>query len=440
MLKMISNDLIDKISDIFKKFISIDSKIWNIDTNVSNTWKRFKENLYKNFEFDNFHYKNLQIVAVSHPKPEPNKTDNSYFLVEIDKKNVTPRTGDNSKGWSKSGVRQFLQVGSAFGIIMYSPDDDFSSGLSFNISAKIATLLTGNGWEHLILSSIKNSLFSHAKHINNFGLSLFFAYIIKENKDILKSIHDKLWFKWCKDKSNKKNHCTNKPFDSKDILAISCGEKIYSQTYKDLVTTLLSAFNFDFVINYLYESVANDSNNNYAISDFDDKKYQDNKLRTCSDLEDYTRKIKHFNQKVDKERAKFRQILLSNREITNKEKYCDIELLEEPFITYLDAAHIFEISSIKYEIRHFLKTNLYGLEDVITKITKYASNHNNGLLLPVDVHRAFDRNTFQFDTQGNIIYQKENIEEIRNLGIEKSKIKKCVLNHEMISFLKMRIY
>lgn len=310
---MIDKELIKKINKILKKFRENESKIWNIDTDILKTWERFKNNLRKNFEFDSFDYKTLKIIPVPHK--DNKKINENYFVIEINKINITPRTGKVENGWSKSGVRQFLQEGSAFGIIMYSPGDNFDDGASFNISPKIARLLEDHGWGDLILASIKNSFFSYANHIKNFGLSLFIAYVINENENILEKMDEKIWFEWVRAKRTRKK--TVKSFYSDDNLAIEYGKKIYDNTYKGLVGKMTASFSFEFAINYLYEQICESDVNN-SQEDINYYDFNNNNFFDSKDLEYHLHKMKDYSKQLSTKRSKLRQLLLDARTKNNK--------------------------------------------------------------------------------------------------------------------------
>lgn len=428
---MIDKYLIEKINEIFVRFEKINAKIWNIDTDVFNTWKIFIENLNNNFIYEDFIYNKLVIETIPHPNSK--KKNESYYFIKINNIDVTPTKKNKEKGWAKSTLRQFLQEGSAFGIIIYSPGDKLINESSFHISSKIANLINNFRWEFLILSTIKNSIFSQAPHIRNFGLSMFYAYVINKDENILYEMSTVVEFKWARTKAK------NKAFHSRNLQAKENGRKIYQQTYKGLVKYLNSIFNFDFVINDLFETIVGIpieyNTEDYLISE---KEFIYEPFTNREKMEDYNKNINSAKRLLDSERGKLRNELILYR-AKNKKRYCDIELDDEPFLENTEAAHIFPISEIKQQIIYQLKNDPYIGEEFIACLIKQASNKNNGLLLPNSIHKEFDRNTFQFDIKGNIIFQKENFEKMQSLKIVNSKIKKEVLNDEMIDFLKKRI-
>ncbi|MEG2476530.1 MAG: HNH endonuclease [Malacoplasma sp.] len=429
-----NRDTIIKTNFIFKKFEEINAKIWNIDTDIFNMWKRFIDLLKTKFSFNDFNFNELIIEPIPHPDND-NKKDN-YFFIRINGIDVTPRKHQPEKGWSNSATRQFLQIGSSFGLIIYSPDQKIDNGAIFKISPKIASILNDDfDWGYFLLVVIKNSVFSCAKHINNLGHSLFFCYVMRVNPNILKSFENTIQFDW------RRNQKKNWPFHSKEFsICEEYAKTIYEQTYGQLVN-FLSEYIFDNVINDLFDEIATKEESESLFADKINLEDQELKIEFISmeENENYLKNIKKYDKLLSNERSKLRQSIIEDR-AKNKCKYSDLSLLKETYIDFSEAAHIYDIKSIKKQIRNYLILKQSDLNDEhVIEIIKQASNSNNGLLMPRDIHEAYDRDTFQFDISGDIIYQKENEEKIISLSLQNCKIRNDVLNSQMIDFLKKRL-
>ncbi len=145
-----------------KQFVNI----WNIDTNVFNTWERFIDIVVSNKIRSN----KLMISKVIGKK--------DYFILEIDGINVNPRkqSSEPSKfkeDWSKGAVRQFLQEATALGFIHWDSntfegthilDDDF-----YNLIDGYKT------WADIIMNAIIKGCFSHCNYINWFSASILYT-------------------------------------------------------------------------------------------------------------------------------------------------------------------------------------------------------------------------------------------------------------------------
>lgn len=429
---MINKEIINKINEIFLHFQNIDAKLWNMDTDVFNMWQRFAENLKYYFSNKDFIYNTCEIVQVPHPKDK----NNFYYKLLINKIDVTPISRNKDKGWSYSGMRQFLQTASAFGYIMYSGDDNFKKESTlFHIPANIVFLFNDNfNWKELFIKVILHSLNSNISFLKNFGLSLFFTYIWKVDKSIFSLFSKTINFKVIMQKKNKKH------FNSCDLFCNYYAETMYKESYKNLVNLIIDDISLGEMIDYIHKTIKDNIDDiGFELFILDNRKNNDlYQIKPLDQIESYKKKFNTYVQKLNTERGKLRTRLISTRTIGEK-RYCDLELNDEPFLDHTEAAHIYEVSSIKNELCKFLKNNPLTCHSVLQSLVEQASDANNGLLLPNTIHKEFDRGTFNFDINGKIIYQKENLEKMKALNIENSRIKQRVLNDEMIEFLKKRI-
>lgn len=419
---------VNKIEEIFSQYINKkNAKIWNIGTDIYRTWQRLNNNLLK-YNLSNI--TEIQILQTINPnknhKYENNPT--KYGIIYANGKNITPKLGNNH--WSESGIRQFLQVGSAMNIIMY--DENSSVFGRFDVAAEfndICKNLNESWWLNKISNLILHSLISNQKHINNLGFSIYFALLCKLVPDVFKGFHENYQMSY---KVQRKK--TPSSWYTKSDKCIQQGIRIYSEknTYKGLVDVILNNNNNEKLLLSIIDNI-------YSIIINDDEKQLFNwNDHTPKELSESERKLSELERQC---RNKFRNNVLHNRSIKDDQGIINTDLLDnhgspiQSIKETIEAAHIYEVKKIKEDLGFNQKNNSSNDINLQQQFKDDMINPKNGLLLSSNLHKAFDRHVFNFNIYGEVIYNKENLEKIKLLGIEHAQINPEILNNEMIKFI-----
>lgn len=406
-------EIIKKIDTILYRFSSIDSELWDIDTNIINTWELFRKYLNENFSFDSFCFESSTIERIKIIK------NTNYWIFKINNINLTPsKTCHN--GWSQGGIRQFLDVGKAFGFFFYDKKQIFKSKIStINNSSQFSKLLGNNfEWSQCILELIIRSLWTNSKEIKDLGFSIFYCLLGIKFDDYFKESNEKIELK--KRVKRKVKESSTKDFNKQGLkywysnseYGFGFAKEVRS-SYKGCIEKL-QEIDDEEIIDYIYNSIINNSEE--CLKYYIDKHYYNDTIRV-----------------IENNRRGFKFILLKNRKQLDNQFYSDLQYQGnylEPYIGYVEAAHIYDVKEIKMAA----KNNIDNKNEIIS----FTNNPNNGLLLDSNIHILFDKRIFEFDINGKIIYQNENEEILKRVNLINAKIKQSVLTKEMINFLKMR--
>lgn len=388
-------DFITKIEVILNKLINQNKSkclnLWELDTPVFDTWERFKE-LYLANKLEST---TLEISKGSKP--------NRYTMV-INGINVCPRK-DKKPEWSWAAIRQFLQEASAFSFIYWDGNIVCEHVLSNEF---IAYADNEKNWNDIVIEALVRGCFSLSSNINNFVSTITFMLIAKYDIEIFSKLQNKINIKPIMLKKDKK------VFDNLDRESIDMYlQKNLPYSWEKLITSIDRKM-FEELVDVIYFKICEDKDIDYQYV-----------------REDISAPLRTFYIKLSSTRSLLRDKIIEAR-VKDLKRYSDIELENVPFIDYVDAAHIYEVQQIKAAA----KNNIDDIKEVQEYFLSDAENINNGLLLPLSVHRAFDKGLFNFDVKtGKVVYHPEDKEIIKSLEIENSYIKPEVLNDEMRRFL-----
>ncbi len=389
-------DFVTKVEVILNKLINQNKNkclnLWQLDTDVFNSWERFKEMYLVN----KLESTTLEIFKGS---------KDNYFTMQINGINVCPRK-DQKEEWSRGGVRQFLQTASAFSFIYWDGQVEGEHTLSNEF---IAYVNNEKHWDDIVIEAIVRGCFSFSSNINNLVSTIMFMLVTKYNIEIFSKLHNKINIKPVMLKKGKE------VFDNLDRESIDMylQKEWLPYSWENLISSINKKM-FEELIDVIYFKICEDRDIDYQY------------IR-----EDVSASLKTFYIKLSSTRSLLRDKIIETR-VKDLKRYSDIELKNVPFIDYVDAAHIYEVR----QIRDAAKNSIDNIKEVQEYFLSDAENINNGLLLPLSVHRAFDKGLFNFDVKtGKVVYHPEDKEIIKSLEIENSYIKPEVLNDEMRRFL-----
>lgn len=424
--------LIDMINDIINKFNFNNAKIWNIGTNFYKSWIKIGEAI-KNISFnenDNFY------VIQSNIKNRYSLTLNEFNISPTVKKNKLASCG---------AIRQYLQVGSAFGFVEYVDGTKFE-----NKDTKLLVLpklfnLKRNPKEAILnqaLFLLKNSYDHEIKYCKNLGFSLFISLIIKHDISLLNELENHKFF------SIQKIKKLNTEFvNLHDKNGIKWLRRVYGDlpksegfgtschNYEDIAKFILDEYDFIDIIESIHKNI-NDSESNYQLIQ---KKLPNELKKTMLSLEN------KFNDIIQKNRSKLRNNIISNRfNKNNNTTFSDItnSSLNNGHLEFMDACHIYEIQQIKNDMLNEIHLNeSKNWNEVLNKYINHAYNCNNGIMLSKCCHILFDKQIVWFDTSGYLRYRKECKEIVKKYfgdQLDNIQIKQDTFNEIMKHYLEKR--
>ncbi|MBD5423043.1 MAG: HNH endonuclease [Mycoplasma sp.] len=429
---MMEKDYIDKLDEIIQLLTNSDknklvkASYWKMGTSIFNMLDNLAENI------EGLDISSTIICKENIHKKTVEGKNETYHLV-IDENNVTPSKVKKYVGLST--ITQYRRTFCAFGIGIeeeeYKTEKDFvinSGKIKLVYNAKL--LLSKDYRKYLIIKLISDSIFSYFSYSRNFAYSIIHEYLFYKNFDfsLLRNNNNKIFYfnKMIGKRNEKKVKCLNLITDLNEIKNDIRRQGTIA-TYKEVINLISSE----------YES----------IEEFIDEIWESYKNKENDSIELINKNIEKNNLiwKIKNERTKFKSNIFENRKslnlINNKEElYSDVENINGDQDGLLakfneaEAAHIYDVYKIKSDI--FSKDNN---EDNINKLLEYISNPHNGIVMRAEYHKAFDRGQWTFDSNGNMIVQKENQKYLfEDLKLEKIKIRKEVLDSEMKSFLEKR--
>ena len=307
-------------------------------------------------------------------------------------------------------------------IIMFDKNSSVFGG--FDVAAELNDIcknLNESWWLNKISNLILHSLISNQKHIKDLGFSIYFALLCQLVPDVFNRFHENYQMSY---KVQRKK--TSSSWYTKSDECIQQGIKIYSEknTYKGLIDVILNNNNNEnlllSIIDNIYSMIINDDEKQ-LLNENDDTSKELSKLeRDC--------------------RNEFRNNVLHNRSIKDDQAIINTDLLDNHGIPIqsiketIEAAHIYEVKKIKEDLGFNQKNN--SSNDInLNQFKDDMTNAKNGLLLSSNLHKAFDRRVFNFNIDGKVIYNNEDLKKIKLLGIEQAQINPKILDSEMIKFI-----
>lgn len=414
------SNLDDKINFILAKFNdpkefsryginkNYKAKLWNMDTSILGILEQMKLKIY-----------NIQtpIFQIEIKKTGINKNGNNEFSIYIDKKNITPSRIKSRVSYS--ATRQYLQILSSLGIVMFGNTSEKHIEGMYDVSANFKSTICDFKDSEIIKRLIVFCLKRNIAYSRNLSFSVFLSALkyyeynfnnIGINNKKVEKIMSKDDIKF---------------FDITTTYGIFYTKKCLKETYGKLIEYTLKDESIDeFVNNLIY--VLEDKNES---DDFSNEIWLQNSLNI-----------------LNKERSKFKDSIKANREILNlynkhENIYSDIISTDNKVeglackFNELNAAHIYNVWQIKNDLKQATKKK----EKDVDKIVASVKNPYNGLMMNNQYHDYFDRNYFSFNIDGEMIYRKEDEEYLFNvLRFKKVRIHPKILNDEMKYFLSVR--
>lgn len=427
-------ELIDKINTIISKFNFNNAKLWNIGTNFYNSWIAIGEAL-QNISFTENDYFFMQQTDVK----------NRYSLT-LNGSNVSP-TRNKNKLSSASAIRQYLQVGSAFGFVEY-----VDGTIIENKDTKLPILpklfnLKKNPKQAILNQAIfllQNAYDHEIKYCKDLGFSLFISLIVRYDQSIFKELENHKFF------SKQKIKVINSNFvNLHDENGIKWIRRVYGDlpseegfgepcfSYVSISEFILNEYNFEDIIN----SICAKMNRDETTFELVEKRLPEKVKRDVFQIED------KFNDIIQKNRGKLRRNIIANRfDLDKSETYSDISNspLNNGNLEFMDACHIYEIQQIKSDMLNEIKLKNHNHNEwsnILNKYTEHAYNSNNGIMLSKCSHILFDKQIVWFNTVGQLRYREECKEIVQKYfgdRLEEVRIKQNTLNETMKHYLEKR--
>ena len=421
---MTLNNKIDEILTIFNNPIEFEkyginkkynAKLWNIDTSIFTILKVL----------------NNKISMISDPILElevklgsKNKNNNYQYSMYINNINITPSSYKKEVAYST--MRQYLQILSSLGIVMFGNCKKNNIVNKFKITSNFKESISEFNNSEMIKRLISFCLKRNVDYSRNIAFSLFitslnyfnynFADLKSKNKIITK-------------RANKDG---TKFFDLNSDYGIEYIDKCYKETYSELIIQCLKNENLENFINDLY-NICFKKDDNFINVQIEVKNY----------LSELNKRRSSFKKNIKENRTELKLLKESD------DNYSDILNMDNEIhrlcskFNELHAAHIYNFWQIKSQILEIANSKEEEEEEdynnVLKKIMDWASDPYNGLVMKGQYHDYFDRNLFSFNNNGEMIYRKEDEKYLFNvLKLEKIKINPIILNDKMRNFLRLR--
>jgi hypothetical protein len=403
---------------LLNKFIEdVNPKIWNMDTEIFNQQARFREEITK---IDNFEWNKSHLVIKNEEKSSAGEDRYSCSINGVSIRFWTSKS-KNSVAWST--LRQFLTFSSIFNFINLGIEkhqlkrikEILGEGKEFKIEfLKVIEFLSMKGtshynnWSDFLSARLINCYSTKNTWKNGFFITYIILLLRKSsyaieffhNSKVLKNI-----FKYKAEQGEVKFISTSDVDHFNEYM-----DKVLKETYQNIVGKVFGSIEqIDSFLKDIFATLLNKEEN-----------YEYSKMRQ-SKLE------------IGNERSKLRGNILKELNLDEKSYYIDIENYDKgtPMVISTDACHIYEVKEIKNKLR--------DNKDVSDSDKDSLSDVNNGLLLPKDVHKAFDGQVFSFHYQtGKVIIVEQDLEYIKSLGIQEANIRQSRLNDSMRSYLRKR--
>ena len=410
------NFIFDKFNDPkeFKKYgieKKYKSKLWNMDTSILAILEQMKNKII-DIEYP--------IIELEVKLEGLNKKNNREYALYIGEKNITPSSTRLKVAFST--IRQYLQILSSLGIVMFTDESEKEILQKFKVSSNFKSSICDFEGPEIIKSWILFCLKRNIGYSRNLGYSIFIMIMHHYKYDFSNiSIQNKMVEKRMgKDGFKFFNFLEN--YGEKYL------EKCKKETYGKLIDKSISLESMDDFVNYIYSKLNSDS-------DSSDESLSHQIL------------MNKYNNTLNKKRSYFKKNIKANR-IELKvfdpmiNVYSDIINLDNGVeglgckFNELNAAHIYNVWQIKREIKEIENNDeTFKIDDVIEQV----ANPYNGLMMDSKYHDHFDRNLFTFDSNGEMIYRESDKDYIFNvLKLQEIKINPLIFNDEMKNFLSKR--
>lgn len=422
------NSIDDKINFILAKFNdpkefakyaiskNYKAKLWNMDTSILGILEQMK------LKISNI---KTPISQIEIRKTGINEKGNNEFSIYIDEKNITPSRIKSEVSYS--AIRQYLQILSSLGIVMFGNTSKKQIEGMYDVSANFKSTICDFKDSEIIKRLIVFCLKRNIGYSRNLSFSIFLSALkyYEYNFDNIEINNKKIEKRMSKDDI--------KFFDITATYGIFYTKKCLKETYGKLIEYTLKNESIDKFINDLV-NIVKDNGENYDLS-------HQTILENQVILENYLNTL-------NKERSKFKNTIKTNRETLNLYKqdnvYSDIVSIDNSIeglacrFEESNAAHIYNVWQIKDDLKQVFETEK-NKESQIKEIIGYAKNPYNGLMMNIQYHDYFDRNLFTFNIDGQMIYREEDKDYLFNtLKMKEVKINPKILNEEMKNFLSIR--
>lgn len=434
-------EIFKKIEFLIRSFVESGAKIWNIDTSIYTTWERFHNNI-----------KELKNV-IEMPNFTIQKTLQDRYIIKHNNIIITPISRGND--WSKSGTRQFLQEGIALGFFNIDVVKIFKQLSTYGVSnivcaRKILKFISQEDYmKKLFVKDIVYTIQylgdSPISFVNNFGFSIFLCLIFSQN--IYNNYESNIELKRIMKKSNE-------VFSSDEVFnSITFNSSVYleyiskcnKETYKKIIELLNINYNFEFLINDLYNSLTNSVDRN--------EMYIEN-IEEARVIDLYKDELDGL---INIERSKIRDQIIESRKLDIVTNKCNELLNTEPpsfDLRDCEACHLYDVWSIKENIYAIISDKKYQtiaeikMDKAINELMQMLSDPNNGIMMHNSWHYYFDRNFFNFDISGKLIINyaidKNVLSRLKQITLgyvnnsHEIKINPLVFNEKMKSYLLLR--
>lgn len=450
--------ILEKITKIIDLFLDKDNnyknsaRTWEVGTNFYQSLNiginKIKGKLFEN-AINYIEIKRENDISI-------NKCEIRYKLLLNGKHNVTP---SNRKSIvSESAVRQYLQAWFALEIINIDEFDFKNDNFIIYLNNKIWDFINYDENELVFkfLRLIPYSYFSKIDYVKNMGFSIFLSLIDEYNNKEKINYFNEINCEF-KSKRLSRKYKLFTPFNFKDDISQEYIKHVKGEhtktfgkgkdTYFSLCKNILDKYEFNEIINSIYNALTKDNDDSYILFNINSIKEKNNK--------DIFNKVNNYVTLIKDERYKLRREIINHRISgfgCNKKQYSDIinSMINIRDIESMQACHIYEVEYIIKDLKLFASNNIKSLEDFekdeckkqLDQFVDDASNYNNGIFMCADAHKMFDKHYVWFDTNGKFhsLDSKED-EVIKSFGeqYKKIEIKSEVLTDRMKQYIEKRM-
>lgn len=431
----INNEFNNKNKNIDQSKLRL-PKIWNMDTSFYTILAAFFKKL-ENIKNSGVDLSQLITKTIKIKYVKRNKKNNPLYTLIVDGFDVLPSSRIECA--AVNTISQYIRLLNFFDLIII-PDINKSklnqiindeSELVFSLNIRnyiddlhVDDLLTTEKAIEYMIAGIKKDIISYID-----ASYCIFVHIIwtlsNQNKDILNKINEIIGIRFVTKKEIKD---TKKQVDNIYDVVNKSGRETYGVLTKKIINNLKHDCPNEFILNFFLDKFIISY---YYYQNFENIEHTiDNEMLSLA-------KEMELNRKIQQERAKLRDNILTSRKI-NDNHYSDLEPLDKNVVFINDcvaqqeAAHIFPVSEIKKMIKK--KEILF----------ESLSDPNNGILMDHVYHDAFDRGWIRFNSKGEMVpmhtwkkhYVNENTGEYIKYPL--MKIKDNVFNKMMSNYMERR--
>lgn len=430
---MESNKIIEKIQTILDSYKNNKAKTWEIGTDFYKTWIRLSNNL-KKIKFNASKNKINSLSKILITSSINKKNEKGRFKISIGGYEITPSS--SKKAIAEGALRQYLQEGSAMSLINYSARSKINDNVTFELNPMIWDLTknTEDNLNQILLRTLTSSIYSDVSYVVNLGYSLFLSLIDEEDATLFTKIKNHIIKPRTVNKSNK-NFVNYEISDarSQEFINHVKGDKLNKSfgrgksTYVTATKELLNAYKFEDIVDYMYNYITNDSNDN-------------NFIKTKEEINDIelSRELKQKIQQIQNNRSFLKPNIISHRVFDKNKVWSDLDNsdlnLDLPMT--LIGCHIYDVNHIISDFRVDVKINknFNNFEYYLHQV----SDPNNGILLNDNAHRLFDNQKVWFDLEGKLCFRLESKKTVENAfgnNLYNVRIKQSIFNEKMKNYI-----